>query len=128
MAVLYKPTKFDTPVDPNSLTEQEHKESCDINIMVKSALRGQQIRGGKNPEFGYDDTTMSGLELRIQKQNLEEQLSSGEKEFEESIFNSIPQVIREKFGFKIKQTTIPAQKNDDSNDEKKEPTTKTQNP
>ena len=111
MAVLYKPTKFDTPVDPVSLTEQEHADSCDINKMIQAVHRGYAVRGSNGaqglnyPDGMYDDTTMDALQFRILKQDLEQELGeiAETQEFEESIFNKIPTKIRERFNFKIKK-------------------------
>lgn len=56
----------------SSLTEQEHKDSCDINLMIKNILAGRMVRGGTNGIYGYDDVNMTGLQHRINKQNINE--------------------------------------------------------
>lgn len=103
MAILYPKTKWDFHTEGPSLTEQEHLDSCDINKMIKNILRGMDVRGSNPGQYGYDDTTMDGLTFRIQKQQLEEQLSSGEKEFTKEQLDLIPKSIQEKFGFKLKE-------------------------
>ena len=87
------------------MTEQEHIDSCDINKMVKAAARGQQVRGSKNPlQYGYDDTTMDGVSLRIEKERLEKELADGVSEETHKI---LPDHLKKRI--KIKK----AQKNDD---------------
>lgn len=128
MAVLYKSTKFDTPVDPVSLTEQEHIASCDVNLMIKNALNGHSVRmSGQQPIYTYnesgemvgpiDDLTLDALSHRIQKQKTEETLFdlAEKNEFEEEDLKHLPPHILKKFGFKFKKTKA---KNDKSNDEK----------
>ena len=75
MALNYQPSKNAFFTNEEELTEQEHLDSCDINKMVKNAMRGMQVRGGRNPVYGYDDMTMGGLKHRILKQQLELELS-----------------------------------------------------
>lgn len=101
---MYEKGPFDTIVEGESLTEQEHKDSCDINIMIKNALRGAQIRGSEIADYGYDDTTMDGVQFRIQKANLEKQLATGEKEFTKETLALIPESIVKRFGFTVKET------------------------
>lgn len=113
MAILYKTTKWDVNTEGPSLTEQEHKDSCDINKMIKNALRGQDVRGGGSGQYGYDDVNMDALTFRIQKQQLEEQLQNGPKEFTQEVLDLIPESIKNKFGYKrVKNDEI---KNDDKN-------------
>lgn len=103
MAVLYGKTKFDTPVDPISLTEQEHLDSCDINKMVKAASRGMQVRGGPEPKYGDDDTTMSQLDVRIE---LERNLDIvNNHEFEQKELDHIPKSVQQQFKLRKKQAT-----------------------
>ena len=123
MAILYKKTKYAFLTEGDSLTEQEHKDSCDINKMISAALRGQDIRGGIPPQYGYDDMNMSGLDHRIQKQNIEDQLKTGPQEFSEEEFSLIPKSVAEKFGFKKK-----APKNDESKTTLQTPNPEAQNP
>ena len=61
MALNYQPSKHAFFTEGEDLTEQEHLDSCDINKMVKNAMRGMQVRGGNNPKYGYDDMTMDVL-------------------------------------------------------------------
>lgn len=118
MPILYKPSKHAYYTDELDLAEQEHKDSCDINKMIIAAQRGYTIRGSQAPlTYGYDDTTLDGVTYRIQKQQLEEDLTSISKthEFSEEELKSIPESIKNKFKFKTKQKA----KNDELNDEKK---------
>lgn len=126
MAIKYsqgKPSKFATVNDEDSLTEQEHKESCDINKMLKAAARGQAIMtNGRSGIFwkdgGYDDLTKSGLDHRIQKQKIEEDLSKLKKDhFTEEELKAIPLNIIKKFGFVPKK----AEKREKSNNAIKQP-------
>lgn len=109
MTVLYKETIYDTPVDPVSLTEKEHLDSCDINKMLKSAAKGLQIRGGGPQTYGHDDLTMDGLSYRIEKERLESELKdiADKAELTQTEYDALPQIVREKFKFKIQA------KNDD---------------
>lgn len=118
MALKYDPSKIPhaTEVTQESITEQEHKDSCDINKMLKSAQRGLQVRGGPPPVFGPDDTTMTGLQFRQEKARLEHELAESAKaqEYLEGELNHIPPDIRKKFGFKQKKDQPQtAQTNDD---------------
>lgn len=122
MANLTKPSIHDTPVDPKSLTEQEHKNSCDINLLINKLKMGQQIMGGPPGVYGYDDTTQTGHTHRITMANLEAELSSAAEnvEFTEDEIKLIPEHLQKKFGFKTKakneQTKV--QQHDDSNNNK----------
>lgn len=109
MAILTKPSKHAFYTEGETLTEQEHSDSCDINKMILSARRGQQIRGGSPPQYGYDDMTMDGVQHRIKKAQIERELSSisSENEFDEKILDKIPESVKQKFKFKKKA------KNDD---------------
>lgn len=117
MPLQYKLSKHATITETEEfpdLTEQEHKNSCDINVMMKSLARGVEVRGNGNLTYGYDDTTMSGLELRIQKQNLERDLAetAATHEFDEEEFKQIPEHLQKKFGFKQKQGSKEPDQND----------------
>lgn len=112
MAILYSKSKHAFHTEGPTLTEQEHKDSCDINLMLKSASQHRQIRGGGSVTYGYDDTTMDGVQHRILKNQAENELSSMQKEVSKETFDLIPKSIRDKFGFKIKAET-PAPTNDD---------------
>lgn len=123
MALKYELSEFATIVEDEEhqdLTEQEHKNSCDINHMMRSLARGVEVRGSNNLSYGYDDTTMSGLEMRIQKANLERDLAETAKthEFDEEEFKQIPEHLQKKFGFKQKSPKKPDDQNDEPNDEK----------
>lgn len=126
MAILYKPTKYAIHFKDDSLTEQEHLASCDINQMMKSAMRGANIRGsGRDPQYGEDDMNLSQLDVRIKKAALEEELNSiaQNAELEEEALKHIPKSVQEKFKFKIKKKQDKS-KNDDepkNDDDKKTP-------
>lgn len=125
--VEYQPGPFDTKVDPETLTEVEHQDSCDINKMILNAHRGMNIRGGGSNTYGYDDLTMDGVSFRIEKERLENELSQVPKEMEEEALALIPEKIKTKFGFKVK----PKQnaQNDDKTTNNANPTqTPTQTP
>lgn len=124
MAILYTPTKYAFFTEGLSLTEQEHQDSCDINKMIKSASRGLTIRGGKEPIYGHDDLTLDGLQFRIQKQNLEEELKNTSEalEFTQHELDQIPESVRKKYKFRKKEQTMdeqPAKKPNEQNDPKK---------
>lgn len=120
MAIMYTPSKFAFYTEGDSLTEQEHKDSCDINIMIKQAANGQPIRMDDGGTYGYDDTTMTALDHKILKQQLEEELGevAESHEFSEEELNLIPAQVKKKFGFKTKKKADTANKNDELNDEK----------
>lgn len=110
--ILYQPTKYAFHTEGPSLTEPEHQNSCDINVMIKNAHKGIQIRGGAPPKFGYDDTTMDGLQSRILKQQAEESLSKGPKEFEQHELDLFPKDIQTKFGYKLRKSSKNAPNDD----------------
>lgn len=119
MAVLSKPSKFAFSTEGDSLVEPEHKDSCDINRMIRDAHRGLQVRGGKKPVFGYDDTTLDAVQFRIQKAETEQYLKDlANEQLDEDELKHIPESIKKKFGFKAKKAQQkPAQNNDDLNDD-----------
>lgn len=104
MAILYSPTKFAFFTEGDPVTEPEHQDSCDINKMMRNALKGLQVRGGPNPVYGEDDLTMDAVSFHIQKQNLEKELNEiAEKhEFDPKELDLIPKKVRDKYKFKIK--------------------------
>ena len=116
MPIMYEPTPYDINTDGDSLTEQEHKDSCDINKMMKNALRGMDVRGGSNGTYGHDDMTMDGLSFRIEKAKLETDLQNGPKEFTQELLDLIPTSIQKKFGYK------KVQNNEKLNNDKTAPT------
>lgn len=135
MALNYQPSKHAFITDEEELTEQEHLDSCDINKMVKNAMRGMQVRGGNNPVYGYDDTTMDGLQYRILKQQLEQELGDlSTAEFDQETLDQIGPEIVKKFGLKLKKQVEPdpIKTNDDKTTIKKQdpvpPVTTTTNP
>jgi len=115
-----KPVAVVDCTDSECWTEQEHKDSCDINLMLKAQERGMMIRGSnREPQYGVDDTTMDGLSFRIQKANLEEVLLNGQKEFTEEELKLFPKDIIEKFGYKLKKEAAqPKATNDDKTTKK----------
>jgi len=72
--IKYTPSKFAFHTEGETLTEQEHKDSCDINKMIRSVKTGQMVRGGGSASYGYDDTTLDAVTFRCQKQQLEAEL------------------------------------------------------
>lgn len=139
MPLQYDPTKdpYAFFTEGESLTEQEHAASCDINKMVRDAARGVAIRGqSSEPVYGYDDTTMDAVRFRIEKAAIEKNLAETfhqeldlpDEEISalEKTLESIPQKTREKFGMKLRPKQKTVEKNDaktQNNDEK----TSTQN-
>jgi len=121
LANLNKPTKHARSYiarEGEITTEQEHTASCDINIIMRSIQRGQQVRGGKATNYGHDDMTMDGLAFRIQKANLEAKLLEGQKEFSQEELDLFPKHIQEQFGYSLKkEASTPKGTNDDQNDE-----------
>lgn len=106
MPLQYKIPPFATKISGESDTEQEHLDSCDINKMIKNAHRGLQVRGSSNePIYGYDDTTMTKLQLLQEKQRLESELTqiAEEHEFMSNELTYIPPEVRKKFKFKEKK-------------------------
>lgn len=115
MALLYKPTKYAFVTvleDGDKITEQEHTDSCDINKMIRSIDRGQMVRGGGSTIYGYDDTNMDAVQHRILKQQAEEELKAGPKEFTQEILDLIPASIKQKFGFKLAPKTDESKTNE----------------
>lgn len=104
MAILGKTPPFATVIEGESMTEQEHLDSCDINKMIHAVHRGQMIRGGKPPQYGYDDTTMDGVTHRIKKEQVEKELSTiaRENEFTQEELDKIPENVQKRFKFKKK--------------------------
>lgn len=102
--ILSKPTKHAFYTEGDSLTETEHKDSCDINKMIADAHRGRQVRGGPQPQYGYDDTTLGPVEFRIKKEQLENELSETAKthEFSPEELKHIHPDVQKKFKFKVK--------------------------
>lgn len=120
VAIQYQSSKYAFVTEGEELTEQEHLDSCDINKMVKNAMRGMQVRGGSNPIYGYDDITMDGLQHRILKQQLEQELGDlSEGEFDQETLDQIGPEIVKKFGFKLKKTLDSEKKQNDDQTTKK---------
>lgn len=121
MARMYELSKHATIIDDEEVTEQEHKDSCDINKMMLSLSRGLEVRGSGTPQFGYDDTTMTGVQFRIEKEALERDLAETARshEFSEEEFEALPEAVRKKFEFKKKQAQKPDANDDDKTTTKK---------
>lgn len=122
MANLNKPTKYDTPVDPESLTEQEHKDSCDINKMILAAHRGQQIRQAKPGlwvDGAFEDMNQTLTSLKIQKEHTETALAeyASQNELTDEEWKAFPDEIKKRFKLRKKKAT--SQTNDEPNDDKK---------
>lgn len=114
---LPKPSKFAFKTEGDSLTEQEHKDSCDINKMISAIHRGGTVRGSSSRlQYGYDDVNMDAVQFRIKKERLERELAETSKtqEFSEEELKHVPPSVQKKFGFKKKapKRDEPA-KNDD---------------
>lgn len=116
MPLEYTPRKDDLRLDPESMTEQEHKDSCDINKMMRNLDRGLEVRGGGSGIYGYDDTTMDAVQFRNEKARLEDELAQTSEalEFTEEELNAIPKAVREKYKFKKKA----AEKTNELNEQK----------
>lgn len=115
----------------DSLTEQEHKDSCDVNKMILNAMRGLEIRGSSNQnQYGYDDTTMDAVQFRIQKEQLETELSATAQanEFSEDELKHIPKDVQTKFKFRKKGAKLDQPLNNEPNNEKTGPTPKAPTP
>lgn len=107
MPLQYKPSKNAFYTEGDSLTEQEHKDSCDVNKMIHSAHKGLQVRGSKHkPQYGYDDTTVDAVTFHIQKEEAITGLheTASKNEFESKDLEKIPEDVRKKFGFKKKKS------------------------
>jgi len=119
--IKYKSTKNAFHTEGVSLTEQEHKNSCDINLMIKDAHKGRQVRGGSQPRYGFDDTTVDPINFRIQKEQLETELSATAQahEFSPEELEHIPSDVKKKFKFRTKQVPKDQKQNDQTN--KKDP-------
>lgn len=118
MAVLAKPTKWATRINKeNVLTEQEHKNSCEIHKIMSSITRGQHTRTKKIGPWGeqhQDDMNMDLMTHKIQKDRLETELEKQfrETEFSEEEAQAIPPSVQKKYAGKIK-IKKKEQKNDD---------------
>lgn len=114
--IKYEKTKWDFNTEGPSLTEQEHKDSCDINKMILNAHRGLQVRGGPQPQYGFDDVNLDPIQFRIQKEELENELSATaqQNEFSPDELKHIHPDVQKKFGFKAKKSKPdqPSKQND----------------
>lgn len=134
MALLTrKPSKYAFFTEGDSLTEQEHKDTCDINKMIKKISLGQEVPGKKLAPWGEqytDDTTMDGLRFRIEKEQLEKSLNqiAATEELDEAAMEHIPKSIQEKFKFKTRKNPKNPQINDDDKKLRTNDDDKTQTP
>lgn len=106
----------------DSLTEQEHKDSCDINLMLKNAVKGLDVRGrGTELQYGYDDITMDSMTFLQEKQRLEKELKeiSEASEFTPEELAHFPKEVVQKFNLKAKKA--PNKKNDPNDINNSEP-------
>lgn len=112
MPIHYKSTKWAMKDFGPSLTEQEHKDSCDINKMVRSAKRGMQVRGSGNPvRYGFDDMTLDSVQFRISKQQAEEDMDEiiGNSELTDGDVETLKRVapgVAKKYESKIKRKKV----------------------
>lgn len=75
MPIQYTPSKHAYYCDPETLTEQEHKNDCDINVIIKRAHNGHMVNmSNRSPVYGFDDINLDGLKHRILKQETKEEL------------------------------------------------------
>lgn len=111
MPIQYKPSPYAYCTTGDSLTEPEHKDSCDINKMIANILRGLDVHGGGSLTYGYDDVTMDGVQYRILKEKTEAQLQkiAAETEFSDEEIKHVHPDVQKKFKFKTKAP----KKNDD---------------
>lgn len=82
MPILYKTDKYAFHTEGESLTEQEHLSETDANIMIKRAAKGLSINTKNTGIYGFDDTTLDSVQMRIQKAQLEEELNETAKNIE----------------------------------------------
>ena len=54
MAIKYEPSEHAYYTEGESLTETEHLESTDANVMIKRAARGLPITTAEPGLYGYD--------------------------------------------------------------------------
>lgn len=122
MAIKYEPGEHAIYCENNEITdkawtETEHKDSCDINLMLKNAAKGVQVRTGQGPIYGFDDTTMDPVTFRNEMQTLQQEMGniSENMEFTEEEIQVIPEKIKKQFKFKTKKIDKQndAIKNDD---------------
>lgn len=127
MAIRHRPPSphalIFNPKDEPSLTEQEHKDSCDAAKMVKRAALGQPILTNSNQRYGHDDVNIDLTQHLINKQQVEENLQriSSQEEFSEEDMKHIPPSIKKKFKLKQKASQPVPPKNDDKTTNKGEP-------
>lgn len=126
MAYLPKPSKHAFNTTGESMTEQEFKKSCDINQMMKDLHRGLNVRTAQPAAYGYEDMNMSRLDVNLEIQRLEKELTeyAEANEFLQHELDAIPENIRKKFNFRLKKPDQqkPVLKNDELNDDKKDVT------
>lgn len=125
--ILYKPSKHAFFTEGDSLTEQEHTDSCDINKMMRNLERGYNVRMSKTGPWhdgATDDLTMDSVSYRIAAEENLRELNRivSEDELDEDVLKIIPDSVKQKFKFKTKKkASSEAIKNDDLNDDKNPP-------
>jgi len=118
MPLMYKPSKHAKFFDPKEgVTEQEHKDSCDINKMIKAVNNGQMVRQANmgpwfdNPDGtpgAFDDTNLDGLHHRIRRQRMIDQVILDIKSgpMDQEAFNQLPEKVQQLYlqhGVKLKR-------------------------
>lgn len=103
--IKYKPGRVPFICEGDSLTEQEHRDSCDVNTMLRRAANGQPIRTS-SVTYGSEDMNLDLTQHLINKKRVEENLTqlARENEFDEEDLKKIPESIQKKFGFKKAKT------------------------
>lgn len=104
MAILYKANKDAIMPVGESLTEQEHLESCDINRQVERARRGLPLIGSANePRYGVDDTNLDLMQVKNALRDAEARMNEVPKDsLSEEELAHVPEGVRKKFGLKAK--------------------------
>lgn len=103
MPVQYTPSKYAFYTSDEILVEQEHKEDCDSNVIIKRAHNGQFINT-KNPAgYGYDDVTLDGVQYRILREQVTESINETlENEFEEEDAEKLKAALPENLAKRVK--------------------------
>lgn len=103
MPIQYTPSKYAYYTSDEILVEQEHAVECDANVIIKRAANGQSVRTRVPGPYGYDDTTLDGVQHRIIKEQLKEELDETlEQEFDEQDAEKIKSALPENYAKKVK--------------------------
>lgn len=116
MARKYPVSKYATHNTEPSLTEQEHKDSCDINVMMKAVNRGYTVRGALHEaRYGVDDMNYDRMQHEMTKEQINAHFASlpSDHEFSPEELSLIPKDLIKKFGLKVKKAQAHAAKNND---------------